>query len=252
MTAATLVRLGPLRRATRRLYCLPFAGGGVAAYAHWWRALPDDVEVIGVQLPGREQRLNEAPLTSIGAMADIVLDALRTEPDLPYAIFGHSMGALVAFELVLRIEADVTLRTPSHLFLSGRRAPGTQAPVTDMSDLDDSAFLDALQVRFGAVTDEVRSHAELLGLLMPILRADVLAVESYRVTAGQVVQCPVDVCGGDDDLHPTPAALAGWQSWVSQPMGVRSFPGGHFYLVDQRDALLRWLAETWLGPQKLL
>lgn len=248
MTDTTLVRLGPQKPATRRLYCLPFAGGGVASYAQWWRVLPDNVEVVGVQLPGRERRVDEAPLTSITAMADAVLHAMRrSEPDLPYAIFGHSMGALVAFELTLRIEADGTMRPPDHLFLSGRRAPGSVEPVPDMFDLDDSTFLDALQQRFGAVTDEVRSHVELLDQLVPILRTDVLAVESYRAPGGRVVHCAVDVCGGADDLHPTPGELQGWQLWVSQPMGVRSFPGGHFYLAAQRDALLQWLGSLWSG-----
>jgi medium-chain acyl-[acyl-carrier-protein] hydrolase len=246
---ATLLRLGPARAvARRRLFCLPYAGGGVAAYAQWWRNLPDDIEVVGVQLPGRESRLSEPPLDDIGAMARAALHAVRASDDLPYAIFGHSMGALVAFELTLRIEADDTIRPPQHLVLSGRRAPGTVEPVPDMLGLDDHAFLDALQHRFGAVTDEVRSEPELLTLLLPVLRADVRAVERYRPAPGRVVHCAVDVCGGRDDLHPRPDELGAWQRWAEQPLGLRVFDGDHFYLATSRLRLLAHLAAVWGRP----
>ncbi len=245
-STATLIRLGPPRAAARRLFCLPYAGGGVSAYAQWWRGLPTDVEVVGVQLPGREARLNDPPLTSITAMADSAFAAVRTATDLPFAIFGHSMGALVAFELALRVEGDETLRPPSHVFLSGRRAPGTIEPVADMTALEDAEFLAALEFRFGAVTEDVRMQPALLELLVPLLRADVAAVESYRAPLGRLLHCPVDVCGGLGDMHPRPVELGDWQAWAQQPVGVRLFEGDHFYLRPQRGALLTWIGATWI------
>ncbi|MCC7052728.1 MAG: thioesterase [Gemmatimonadaceae bacterium] len=241
---ATLARLGPRPAPARRLVCFPYAGGGVAVYGQWWRALPDDVEVIGVQLPGREARLSEAPLDSIDGMAGAALPAVAALGDLPFAFFGHSMGALIAFELTLALEAAGGA-APERLFVSSRRAPDERDTHLPVHTLPDAAFLDAIQARFAAIPDAVRNEPELLELVLPTLRADIRAVETYAPERGRRVYCPVRAYGGASDTHPRPSQLAGWQRAALQPLSVRTFDGDHFYLTPQRTPLLADLVAHW-------
>jgi medium-chain acyl-[acyl-carrier-protein] hydrolase len=240
----TLLRFGAPRPAPRRrLFCFPYAGGGVSLYAQWPRALPDDIEVVGVQLPGRESRMREQPLTSIDAMADAAARAMRTELDLPYACFGHSMGAAIAFEVTRRLEEDAP-RPPAHLFVSSRRAPADADDVAGVSALDDAGFVQALDTRFGAIPSAVREDAELLALMLPLLRADVLASEQYCANATARVRCNISTYGGADDQHPRPSLLARWAGVTSAASRTQLFPGGHLYLTAQRTALLADLASA--------
>ena len=223
---------------------MPYAGGGVAPYRQWFRSLPDDIEVQAVQLPGRESRLRETPLPSIHAMVDAVRPAIEAASDLPYAIFGHSMGALMAFELTYALERS-GMRSPSRLFVSARRGPDEPDPRPPVHGLPEVQFLNELQERYGAIPDAVRNEPELLELLLPVLRADIRAVETYEPTPHARVRCPVDIYGGTDDTHPTPAQLSQWSRVVEQPMRIRMFAGDHFYLNAQREALTADIAERW-------
>ena len=239
-----LVRLGGRPSPRRRLFCLPFAGGGSAAYRLWPRSLPDDLEVLAAQLPGHESRLAEPPLRSIHAMAEALRPAIEAEADLPYAIFGHSMGALVAFELAAALERDGA-RPPARLFVSARRAPDEPDPLPPAHALPEPAFLDELQRRYGAIPEAIRQEPELLALMLPVLRADICAVETYAPTPGAMIRCPVDVYGGVDDTHPAPSQLSQWERVTAQPVRVRLFAGDHFYLAPQRDALTADIAARW-------
>ncbi|MDZ7630673.1 MAG: alpha/beta fold hydrolase [Gemmatimonadaceae bacterium] len=228
----------------RRLFCLPFAGGGAVTYRLWHRTLPDDIEVVAAMLPGREARLNEAPLTSVAAMVDDLLPSVLAASDMPYAIFGHSMGALVAFELAKALERSGG-RPPSQLFVSARRSPDEPETRAPMHALPEPAFLDEMQRRYGGIPAEVRAERELLDLLLPTLRADTCAFETYAMSAGPAVRCPVHVYGGVDDAHPTPAQLPAWERALGRPVRVRVFAGDHFYLNAQRDTLTADIAEQW-------
>ena len=239
-----LMRLGVRAAPRRRLFCMPYAGGGVAPYRLWHRSLPDDIEVHAASLPGRESRLMETPLPSIAAMVAYVRPAIEAATDLPYAIFGHSMGALMAFELTAALEAS-GLRAPSRLFVSARRSPDEPDPKAPTHALPEAQFLDELQARYSAIPDAVRNEPELLELLLPLLRADIKAVETYVPTLGARVQCPVNVYGGHDDTHPFPAQLPMWERVTHAPVRVRTFPGDHFYLNAEREALTADLASHW-------
>ena len=239
-----LMRLGVRTAPRRRLFCMPYAGGGVAPYRLWHRSLPDDIEVYAASLPGRESRLMETPLPSIAAMVAYVRPAIEAATDLPYALFGHSMGALMAFELTAALEAS-GLRAPSRLFVSARRSPDEPDPKTPVHALPESQFLDELQARYGAIPDAVRNEPELLELLLPVLRADIKAVETYVPTPGARVRCPVSVYGGDGDTHPFPSQLPLWERVAHAPVRVRMFPGDHFYLNSQREALTADIASRW-------
>jgi medium-chain acyl-[acyl-carrier-protein] hydrolase len=238
------LRLGVRAAPRRRLFCMPYAGGGVAPYRLWYKSLPEDVEVVAVQLPGREARLREAPLPSIAAMVDAVRPAIDAKLDLPFAVFGHSMGALMAFELTAALEHNGS-RAPSRLFVSARRSPDEPDPKPPVHALPEPEFLDALQERYGAIPDAVRNEPELLELLLPVLRADIRAVETYTPTPGATVRCPVHVYGGENDTHPFPKQLPVWERVVQQPITLRLFPGDHFYLNSQREALTADITSRW-------
>jgi medium-chain acyl-[acyl-carrier-protein] hydrolase len=238
-SGASLLRFGPPASPRRRLFCFPFAGGGPSTFRLWHRSLPDDVEALAIQL-----RRSEHPLDSVAAIVDAVRPLVEDASDLPFAFFGHSMGALVAFELTVALEGDGG-RSPSHLFVSARRAPDEFDHATPVHDLPQEQFLDELDRRFAAVPDAVRREPDLLELLLPALRADIRAIETYAPLTADRVQCPVRVYGGADDRHPRPEQLAGWQRVAEQAVRVRTFPGDHFYLNSQRDALTADIVSQW-------
>ncbi|HEY4303066.1 MAG TPA: alpha/beta fold hydrolase [Gemmatimonadaceae bacterium] len=244
-----LIRL-PSRTPRRRLFCLPFAGGGVSGYRPWLQALPPDIELVAAQLPGRESRLREAPYDSIWEMADALLPEILEMSDLPYALFGHSMGGLVAYELAVAIER-MRVPAPTHVFISARRPPDEPADQPLIGNAPDAEFLDVMQRRYNAIPDAIKSEPDLLELLLPTLRADLRAIESYTPRTLHRLRTPVHVFGGVDDRHPFPNQLAGWQRVVEQPIRVRLFPGDHFFITSQRDAVMNDIAATWtLDPDR--
>jgi len=242
---ATGLRMPARGQPRRRLFCLPYAGGGAGVFRHWASspAFPDDVELVAAQLPGRESRVREPALDAIEAIVAAVLPLVPGEDALPYALFGHSMGALVAFELACRLEAEG--RGPSHLFVSARRAPDEPDDRPPLHELPELEFLDEMQRRYGAIPEAVRREPDLLALLLPTLRADLRAIERYELSASVTLRCPIDVYGGADDQHPLPVQLEGWQRFGDGPVRLRLFAGDHFYLTAQRDALVRAIADSW-------
>jgi len=243
---ASLARMGRPAIVRRRLFCLPFAGGGASTFRHWPATLPDDIELLVVQLPGRDARRAERPLDSIAAMARATQLAVREASDLPFAVFGHSMGALVAYELARALEDEGGPR-PAHVFVSARRPPDVPDRHAPIHALPDDQFLDALQHRYGAVPQAVRDEPDLLALLLPVLRADIKAVETYPTEGGRKVTCPLHVYGGADDRRPAPDELAGWDRAAAGDVRVRLFPGDHFYLTSAAADLTGDMAMTWAG-----
>lgn len=240
-----LLRLGVRSAPRRRLFCMPYAGGGVAPYRLWSRSLPDDIEVFAAQLPGREARIRETPLPSIAMMVTELLPVIEAASDLPYAIFGHSMGALIAYELTVALEKRGG-RPPSRLFVSARRPPDEPDVRVPLHAMPGPQFLDELQERYGAIPAPVLDEPELLELLLPIVRADIRAVETYQPAADVArIRCPVLVYGGDADRHPLPAQLPLWDRACESPVRVRVFSGDHFYLNVQREALTADIAAQW-------
>jgi medium-chain acyl-[acyl-carrier-protein] hydrolase len=240
-----VLRFGTGADHRRRLFCLPYAGGTPAVYRAWSKLLPADVDVAAVALPGRTPGSAEPLLCSIDEIVAVLLPEVQAAAtDLPYALFGHSMGALVAFELAVALEATAG-PGPDCLFVSGRRAPDEPHRSSFIHDLPDDAFLDALDRSYGGVPDAVRLEPELLALLLPALRADVRTFETYAPLSDARVRCPVHVCGGADDTRPRPDQLRGWQRVADQEISVDLFPGGHFYLTAETVALTSDIAARW-------
>lgn len=237
-----LVRMKRRSHARRRLLCVPYAGVGPSVYRRWAEALPADVEVGVLHLPGREGRLREAPFTRIEPLIDAASSALRPHLDLPFAMFGHSMGALVAFELARRFRDDRG-SAPTHLFVSGRRAPHLPSRHPAITHLPDEEFVREIRRRYNGIPDEVMQHADLLALLLPGLRADLAVIEAYVHRPGRPLDCPIVAFGGVKDPEATETELVGWRQQTTGALSVRMFPGGHFFVQSAHEELMRILSE---------
>jgi len=228
----------PRAGAAQRLFCFPHAGGGATAYRRWLTAFPEDLEVCPVQLPGREQRLREAPFHSMEALLEPLLAGLLPWLDRPFSFFGHSMGAAIAFELAHRLRA-AGLPTPQRLLVSGRRAPGRPGHDETTYHLPGPAFLDKLAALNGSPR-EVLDNAELMALMLPMLRADFQLIETYRATPVRIpLDCPLTAFGGVDDPKASREDLLAWRELSHGPFRLQLFPGGHFYLQQDPAPLLQ-------------
>ncbi len=220
-----------------RLFCFPYAGVGAAVYRLWPASLPTRVEMCAVQLPGHETRLREVPLRDIASMVEGAVEALLPYTDRPYALFGHSMGGVLAYETSRHL-AQRSQRAPSHLFISGRRSPATVERDPPIDHLSDREFALEINRRYGGIPAEVLDDAEVLALLLPALRADLGALDCYRPPSSSPLPWPLTVYGGIDDLRATREQLDAWRLQAAGAFRLRMFPGAHFYLASQREALL--------------
>jgi medium-chain acyl-[acyl-carrier-protein] hydrolase len=226
----------PLAGADVRLFCFPYAGRGASLYRDWHNGLPTAIQVCPVQLPGRENRFHEAPIARLSALVDLVADALTPYLEEPYALFGHSMGALVSFESARRLRRLVK-REPVHLFVSGRRAPQLPDPDPPVSHLPDAALIERLRDLHGTPED-VLANREMLDLLLPMLRCDFALCETYRYVAEDPLSCPITVFGGSDDDRVAYDALTPWRAQSTGRCAVRLFAGDHFFIESAQGPLL--------------
>jgi medium-chain acyl-[acyl-carrier-protein] hydrolase len=229
-----------LPNAKLRLFCFPYAGGGALIYRPWVDHLPTSVEAHLVQPPGRGGRLREAPFTSIEPMIESIASAILQYLDRPFAFFGHSMGAVIAFELARRLKREFN-KEPACLFLSARRAP--QLPDGDVItyNLPEPEFIDELR-RLNGTPKEVFESPELLQLLLPVLRADFEVCQTYRFTEGAPLDCPISVYGGLQDEEVLQEHLDAWREQTTSSFTSHMFPGDHFFLHTCQSMLLRTLS----------
>jgi surfactin synthase thioesterase subunit len=220
----------PRPQAPVRLYCLPHAGGGAAAYAAWPAALGADIEVSALILPGRERRMAEPPGIDPAAVAA----ALADHADRPFAVFGHSLGARLGFEVVRELRR-AGRALPARLVVSGCPPPdeprGT-GRYEGASLLDDEAMLDVLAAG-GGIPAEVLAAPELLELLAPVFRSDFGWLDSYVYQDEPPLPVPVTALAGDRDDAATPAVVDGWRRHTSAGFELRVLPGGHFFPHEQ-------------------
>ncbi|MFG2844705.1 thioesterase II family protein [Kitasatospora sp. NPDC048296] len=227
-----------------RLVALPHAGGSASAFRFLSNALAPEFPVLAVQYPGRQDRFHEPLVTDVHELADHVVEALEPYLEEPLALFGHSMGASIAFETVRRLERRGV--GPSALIVSSRTAPGIGLGLPHtVHELGDAELLAELAA-FGAVDPRITQDEELLRHTLDVIRGDYRAVESYRPVPGTRVHCPVSVLVGDRDPRVSPAQAAAWQDWSARGVDLRVFEGGHFFLEDHADAVAA-LVRTALG-----
>lgn len=225
-----------------RLFCLPFAGGGASLFRLWGRTLSPAVEVCPIQLPGREDRVSEPPYTSLQEAVENLAFQIRPYLQKPFALFGHSMGAIVAFELArcLRRHKDPL---PQVLFLSAHRAPHLPLKRRKLHQLPEPEFIRELR-RLGGTPAAVFDHQDLLDFILPTLRADFTICDTYHFTPEPPLDCLLIPCAGLDDLEAPSAEVAAWQMHTTQPCSLHEFAGNHFFLQSHRDLLLQTIATT--------
>jgi medium-chain acyl-[acyl-carrier-protein] hydrolase len=224
-----------------RMFCFPRAGGGPVLFRGWAEAAHPAIEVVLIQPPGREGRLREAPAPSMEALVDPIATALGESLDRPYALYGHSLGAKVAFETARELRRR-GLPEPIHFFAAASSAPSVPWVHPVLHRLNDLNFLQEINRRYGGVPAEVLADRELCALLVPALRADLRIVETYRYASEALLGCPITCfCGSEDFMTPYEEA-AEWRKETSAAFRIQMFGGGHFFPAQERTAILESIA----------
>jgi surfactin synthase thioesterase subunit len=232
-------RYRPSRTAAARLVCLPHAGGSAPFFFPVASALSPAVDVVAIQYPGRQERRAERPFTNVHDLADRIHDLLLRQPPLPLALFGHSLGATIAFETALRLEASG--RPPVHLFASGRRAPSAHRDETVHLRDDDGIIAEVRGLN--GTASSVLGDDEIMHAALPALRADYQAAETYRCDPQVTIDCPVTVLTGDADPRTTLSEANAWTRHTTGACTIRTFPGGHFFITAHVTELIALLEE---------
>ncbi|KPC80817.1 thioesterase II family protein [Streptomyces sp. NRRL S-4] len=228
-------------QADTRLFCFPYAGGGISAFREWGAALPDDIEPWGIQLPGREDRLGTPPLDRMGDVLNALVPALIPYLDRPFAFFGHSMGGLVSWNLTCSLQR-MEAGSPTRLFVSGCAPPQARdASAPQYHESPDDELIEKLR-SWQATPEAVLADPELMALLLPAIRADLAVIETYRYTGAPLLNCPVSAFGGTEDEAAGNAALPRWGELTTGGFDLRMFRGDHFFLHSARPAVLAEIA----------
>lgn len=235
-------RFHPHPEAPVRLFCFPHAGGSASFFHPLSAALADRLEVTCLQYPGRQDRLHEPCLDDMTELADRVLAEIEPSLDRPVLLFGHSMGATLAFEVALRMEYDLGI-VPRTAFFSGRRAPSTPRRADTVDLADDEALLHEIRGLSG--TDaRLLDDEDLRHMILPAIRGDYRAVQNYRLSGRSTLRCPVQVLTGDSDPKTTLEEAKAWEQHTTGPHAVRVFRGDHFFLTKHQPEIIRLIAEA--------
>lgn len=224
-----------------RLICFAYAGGNARMYGAWQKKLGPQVEVCAVQLPGRGARRSEPPFTSLDDLIAALADVLCPHDAIPFAFFGHSLGALIAFELS-RHFARHQLRMPERLIMSAANAPSRRSPPRGLHQMGDDALIEELK-RFDGTPPAVMKYRELLAMALPVIRADFMMSETYRYRSAPLLPVPISVMAGIGDPLTSREQIAAWAELTSASCDMHWFEGGHFFINEQADAVLDWINE---------
>jgi medium-chain acyl-[acyl-carrier-protein] hydrolase len=225
-----------------RLICCPYAGGNSRVFAGWQAQFGSDIEVLAIETPGRGRRFKEEPVADLRELTQQLCEASKPLLDRPFVLFGHSNGALLAYELARAIRQRYLL-SPQALFLSGKRAPQLLYSEAQLHTLPDGEFVAALQ-RYNGTPREVLENPELLNVFLPVLRADFALSETYRFTPGEPITAPVYLFGGARDPVVPEQDLLGWGDLCEGEVYYRRFAGDHFFIHSHRDQLIALIKEA--------
>lgn len=225
-----------------RLFCFPYSGAGASIFFSWPKIfLPlHQVELGLIQYPGRENRLSEPCITSLSSLVEAAKENICDYLDKPFAFYGHSLGALVSFELARSLRENFNL-IPFHLFLSSHPAPQIEQHEIPIHNLPENEFSEKIKSLSG-MQKEVLESAELMQILLPILRADFEICEKYIYEPQPPLNCPISVFGGFQDLNSPPEQLKAWEKQTTSTFSLRMFPGNHFFLNESRLLLIETIA----------
>jgi medium-chain acyl-[acyl-carrier-protein] hydrolase len=250
MTAATafdswIACRRPNAQARLRLFCFPYAGSGASIFRTWSDGLPADVEVCPVQFPGRGTRLAETPFTQLSPLVQTLAQAMVPLLDKPFAFFGHSLGALVGFELARQLRRQSGVQ-PVRLFVSADRAPQIPRRDRPIHALPEGEFLEELR-RLNGIPGKVLEEAELMQIMLPVLRADFAVYETYAYATEPPLNCPISTLGGLQDHRVSRGDLEAWRDQTSDSFSLRMFPGDHFFWNTTQPLLLQVLSQELRG-----
>jgi surfactin synthase thioesterase subunit len=234
-------RFQPAPAARARLICFPHAGGSASYYFPFWKAMTPELEVVAVQYPGRQDRRAERCLEDLNEMADLAIEEVRDwAQDMPVVLFGHSMGASLAFEIARRLESGGL--APRALIASGRRAPSRHRDAR-IRQFDDAGLIAELK-RLSGTDSRVMEDEEVLRLILPSLRSDYTAAETYREDPGARIGCPITAVIGSHDPEVTLGEAGAWSDHTTGEFTLRVLPGGHFFLSEHTGALVTMISEA--------
>jgi medium-chain acyl-[acyl-carrier-protein] hydrolase len=223
-----------------RLFCFPYSGAGASIFRTWAAPLAPHIEVVAIQLPGRENRRKEALFSHMPSLIQALTSALLPYLDRPFMFFGHSVGALISFEVARQLR-QCEQQCPLQLIVSGRSAPQFPASTPPIHQLPDADFLEKLQ-RYNGTPAIVLNNADLMNVFMPILRADLAMNETYLYAPEAPFDFPIAALGGLQDTQVSQAALSAWREQTYSNFCLKLLPGNHFFLKDQQTEILQFIS----------
>jgi medium-chain acyl-[acyl-carrier-protein] hydrolase len=226
-----------------QLFCFPYAGGGASIFRSWQAETGPFIRIHPIRLRGREGRIFEPPLGSVPEAAETIAAEIVPGIEGPFAFFGYSFGALLAFETARVLRRQGT--GPDRLMVAALKAPQLPLGRKPIHDLPDREFTEEIR-KFRGTPDAVLQNDELMSLVLPAIKADFAAYETYRYSAEAPLDCPITAMGGTKDLSVPPDKLAAWGEQTSTSFATRLFPGDHFFIHSARQLL------TWTIAQELL
>jgi len=227
-------------QARYRLFCFPYAGAGASIFNSWLAELPSEVKVCLIQLPGREDRLQESPQTRCKPIIETLTPIIKPYLDLPFAFFGHSLGALLSFELIRELRRQKS-SLPTHLFVSGSKAPQLPDLKLPIHRLPDEKFIAKIK-SFNGTPEAVLQDTQLMARFLPALRADFAVLETYFYAEEAPLKCPITAFGGWEDRQVNQEELSAWKQQTEAEFTVQMFRSDHFFLHSARQDLLKAIA----------
>jgi len=225
------------------LYCLPFAGGHTLSYRDFQANVAETIVIRPLELPGRGKRIREPLLINLESMADDVFQQVISDLNGQlYAIYGHSMGAILGYLLTKRL-LNAGKPAPLHLFFSGRKAPSLVDDDSPKHQLPKLEFINYIN-ELGGLSPEILGHTELMDFFEPILRADFQAIETYIYQPASPFDIPITLLQGLADQEVASQDLLAWQQESHQPIAIKTFSGGHFFIFEQLSQLGQFFSRT--------
>ncbi|HKP57746.1 MAG TPA: thioesterase domain-containing protein [Polyangiales bacterium] len=238
-----IVRRNPRDRAALRLFLLPHAGAGTVIYRDWSADFPESIDVCAIEPPGRFPRRKERSIGDVFEFARSLQPALDPYLDLPFAIFGYSLGALMAFEVAREIRRQRKLE-PVHLFAAAQKAPHMPYRSRAISREPTLSFVREIEQRYGSFDPLVKEDPETLAMVVDIMRADLGMLENYRYLEEEPFRCPILAIGGKDDVGILPKELEGWRIHTKGSFRADWCPGTHFFLRNHGQELRRLVRDA--------
>ncbi len=229
----------PVKNPLMRLFCFPYAGGSAYIYQDWFKYLPVEIEVIGVQYPGRGMRFTETPITNITEMLSELEIAISPYLDKPFAFFGHSNGGLISFELG-RLLQSRGIDTQKYQFISAKRAIHLPHRGKKLHALPQDDFIKEL-VHLGGTPEEMLKNPEIMALFIPVLKADFAISETFNYSGTQRLNCNASLLYGEDDKDIPEADILKWHELINGTVQSKKFDGHHFFINSQKDLVLAYV-----------